>query len=244
MMESINCEITTRGYELDPSSLIPPVIFFRYMEHMRWVSAERGAMDLMQLLSQGYLLVVAGQQLIMHRQVGMGVRLEASMRFSRAGRTSLTLAQAFQEGDDLVARGQVAAVLLDPAGAPAPLPEELRALAGSDPAPELCPALEGSCPRDAWRWAVTVRPSDLDLYKHANQSSFLAYVDDARILGVERGELTREAGGRLRKVNLEYRKQVFLGDDLIVHIWLLEDGAVGAEIMRGKEVVSRARVEV
>ena len=243
-MKNVTCEILTRGYELDRDSLIPPVAFFRYMEHLRWVSAELGAMDLMELLSRGYLLVVAGQQLRIHRHVGMGVRLQAGMRVCRAGRSSLTLAERFEGEDGPVAHGQVAAVLLDPDGAPVDLPAELRALAADDPAPVLCPRLEAARPAETWRWKTTVRPGDLDLYHHANQASFLEYVEDARLMGVKEGCLPEEAGGRLAAVALDYRKQLFMGDELETFVWPLDDGSWGVETVRGGEVVSRGRVEL
>ena len=198
-MDNVSTEIITRGYELDRQSLIPPVVFFRYMEHLRWVSAERGAMDLMQLLSQGYLLVVAGQQLRLHRHVGMGVRLRATMNVCNAGRTSITLTEDFHEGGELVAQGQVAAVLLEPGGAPAPLSSELRALAAEHPAADLCPRLTAPRPAGLSPWTTHVRPDDLDLYNHANQASFLAYIEDARAMAAVRGGLPREGGGAAGK---------------------------------------------
>jgi len=242
-MQNVSCEILTRGYELDKDALIPPATFFRYMEHLRWESAEAGTMDLMELLSRGYLLVVAGQQLQMYRHIGMGVRLQASMRVGRAGRSSLTLVERFEAEDGPVAQGQVAAVLLDPGGAPAELPDELRALAAIDEVPPLCSRLEEARPDAAWSWKSTVRSGDLDLYRHANQASFLEYVEDARLMGVEKGGLPKEAGGRLMAVALDYMKQLFMGDEIETAVWVLEDGAVGVETIRGDEVVSRGRVE-
>ena len=35
-----------------------------------------------------------------------------------------------------------------------------------------------------------------------------------------------------------------MGDELEVYVWVLSDGAVGAEIVRGDDVVARARVEM
>ncbi len=238
MSAEIKHALRTRGYELDRQSLIPPPAYFRYMEHLRWESASEGSFDLAALLARGYLLVVVGQKLRLHTDLGMGVELTGTLSIGEAGRTSLTMHNAFYRGEELVARGQVTAVFIDPSGAPAALTDDLRALAGAPATVDLAPRLTAPRPDEAHRWTVTVRPSDCDLYRHANQAIYLAWIEDAR------ATIAPESG-RLKAVSVDYVKQCFPGDELAVWMWELGEGAWGAEMVRGDEgeVVCRGRVE-
>lgn len=249
MSRDIEHPIRTRGSELDREALIPPHVFLRYMEHLRWESAAQGSFDLAGLFADGCLLVVVGQKLRMFQQVGMGVDLTGTHRVCAVGRTSITIQNDFHRSGALVAQGLATAVFLDPSGEPAPLPEQIGNLAaGVSPPQNIAHRLNARPPAGAWRWRLQVRPSDLDLYRHTNQAMYLAYIEDARAMAVKAGAIPKEAGGRLQGVSIDYLKQTFLGDQLEACVWVLMDGTYGVELQRlGKRKkipVCRARVDL
>ena len=227
--------IRTRGYELDQDGLVPPATLLRYMELLRWASMEGDSpLELGRIFRPGErYFVVAAQRLQLERDVGIGVVLSGELSIGRVGRTSLEFRHLFRlaEGGETVARGSVAAVLLGEDARPTPLVGVVRQQAlelsqqgwadgGSLDTPE-APADDDVA--GGFRHDIAVRHSDTDLLGHANHASYLAYADDTRRLCAGLGGYgDAAAGGRLRSVSLDYRREARAGQTLSARTWVIE----------------------
>lgn len=235
--------ITTRGYELDADSLIPPATYLRYLEHLRWQAvadqagrrgdrkgdaASSSGHILSSLFGQGHSVVVVAQSLLLDGDVGQGVALSASMWVRRVGRTSLDFGHAIIRPDgSTLARALVTAVYRGPEGKPTPVPDVVREQVMADPHPlarllsraEAVGRTDRPPSPDAWSRPVEVRPSDIDLLGHINHANYLSLFDDTRRLAARAGFLESAAAGRLAAVSLEYRHQAVVGDPLVARVW-------------------------
>jgi hypothetical protein len=76
-------------------------------------------------------------------------------------------------------------VLLDAEGRPSPIPEDVRGEIVEQASARWIDGVELDAPETpmaagarAWRRSLEARPSDLDLLRHVNHATYLAYVDD------------------------------------------------------------------
>lgn len=93
---------------------------------------------------------------------------------------------------------------------------------------------------------ITVAPEDIDELNHVNNIVYLRYVQDAAIghWKTVPQEIASQIIWMARRHEIDYLKQGFLGDELVVKTWV--DTFVGVkslrhcEIMRGEEVLARS----
>lgn len=93
---------------------------------------------------------------------------------------------------------------------------------------------------------ITVAPEDIDELNHVNNIVYLRYVQDAAIghWKTVPQEIASQIIWMARRHEIDYLKQAFLGDELVVKTWV--DTFVGVkslrhcEIMRGDEVLARS----
>ncbi len=237
-----------RGYELDADGLVPPHVWLRYMENLRWLSGSRGPAELVERFRAGDTFVVVAQALCVLRDVGLGNDLTGSMWIGRVGRTSVDFWHAFRAAGELVAAGRVTAVYVVK-GRPAPLPDALRTveLENTLAAVAFPEPLRHSAPAEAFRHRLQVRPGDLDLLRHVNHSSYSVFADAARHAAARAGAYGAEserAAGRVRGVSLEYLAQALLGESLTEATWVVssEPLTLGFELTRDRTVLGRARL--
>ena len=97
---------------------------------------------------------------------------------------------------------------------------------------------------------LAVRPDDIDLYQHVHSTRYLDYVLAARFDQMDRcygmsmkAFAARGLGWFMKAANIQYRRPLGMGDQMIVRTWITEfhpDGVrVGFEIVRadnGKRV--------
>ena len=147
-------QLTTRGYETDPSALIPMHIYLSYLEHLRWGFIQSDEAKLREPLSDGFFPVVASQSVELVQRIGMGVPLELTARLEEVGRSQVVLRHHVIDRRDrsLVAELRVRGLWLSPSRRLARIPDGLRALAelhATQPMPDfiLKPA-SGACLED------------------------------------------------------------------------------------------------
>lgn len=93
---------------------------------------------------------------------------------------------------------------------------------------------------------IKVAPEDIDELNHVNNIVYLRYVQEAAIghWKTVPQEIASQIVWMARRHEIDYLKQAFLGDDLIIKTWV--DTFVGVksfrhcEIMRGDEVLARS----
>ncbi|MFC1609895.1 hypothetical protein ACFL6C_02965 [Myxococcota bacterium] len=248
-MTLLEVRLKTRGYELDADSRVPPHIWLRYLEHLRWETASRGPEELVELFRQGHAFVVVKQGLEVIDDVGFGTELLGTIWIGRAGRSSLDFCHALYRlpERDVVAVGRVTVVYLALAGKPTPLPGFLRQTE-SEPPPvplDFVGLIDSPTPEGAFQRSYRVRAADLDLLGHVNHASFATFYDDARIAAASAGAygpVSERAGGRLRTMTIEYKGQALLADQLQVSTWLVGSDplTMALELRRSGELLSRA----
>ena len=242
--------VTTRGYEMDASGVIPLSVLASYMEHTRWQSMQGSEFPLAHYWQRG---VIRAQHLEVLEPVRFDVELSVDCSVGRIGRTSLDLCHRLRRVDDgkLVVHATVTAVNLDEAGRPTPLdPAATELLGEAPPLPGV--ALELPAPPSAWTREITVCPSDQDVLQHVNHARYIEFVEDTRALAARAGAYgsAGEAAQRLpRRIAISYERQAAFGDTLAAATWPLEgeSPAFGFELRRlsrERELVVRARVEV
>ncbi len=231
--------------------VIPPQVMARYLEHVRWEAAGDPRLRMDRLFTGGHRVVVRAQRLALTAPVRFHEALDVETWVSRVGRSSLDMShRVVRAGDGAeVARARVTAVHVGPDGRPAPVPEAMARAVTSGPEVEIA-ALEAAAPADAWRRPVVIRPSDIDVLQHVNQSNYLAFFEDARQLAAEAGALDAAAARPAQSLALDYEREARLHDPVEVVAWALGADAFGLELRRtraaagGEAVLCRARVEV
>jgi acyl-CoA thioesterase FadM len=242
--------ITTRGYEMDASGVIPLSVLASYMEHTRWQSIQGSEFRLAHYWRRG---VIRAQHIEVVEPVRFDVELSIDCSVGRIGRTSLDLCHRLRQGSDgrLVAQATVTAVNLDELGRPAALDPGAKELLG-DPPPLPSVALDGTAPGSAWVREITVCPSDQDVLQHVNHALYIDFVEDTRALAARAGAYADASEAALRparSIAISYERQAAFGDTLKATTWTIEGGsnAFGFELRRIStelELVVQARIEV
>lgn len=252
-MINVERTLTTRGYELNDRALIPPAIWLRYMEYLRWESLAQHPDTLGALWRGGDHFVIVAQKLVLLEEVSHSVELAASLWLGRVGRSSCDFHHLFGLGStgQICARGLVTAVLLDEQNRPTPLPDALRMLQASEEEASFLPVMLEAPPATARTRRLEVRPSELDLLGHVNHANFLVYIDDTRqLVAADQGygEASAAARGQVRRVSLDYHTSAVVGDRLDVLTWMLNQRPlrIGFELRRvdDGQLVSRACMEL
>lgn len=250
-MSRIVRTVRSRGYELDAMATIPASTMLRYLEYMRWESANDPEVGLGALFENGYRMVVRAQQLALVSTVGLDVDLSISMELGYVGRASLEMVHEVVRADGgAVASAVVTAVYLSPEGRPHPIPPHVRELSTRAARTELVAAPFVERPRDAWSREMTVMHSDLDLFNHVNHARYLDYFNDTRLMAARAnafGAASEMAKRPIARAALDYRRQALAGDALTLTTWLLSEGGDSLAIeMRNSEgeVLSMGRIDV
>jgi acyl-CoA thioesterase FadM len=247
--------LTTRGYELDHEALIPPAVWLRYMEYLRWESLAEHPDTLGALWRGGDHFVIVAQKLDLLQEVSHTVELRASLWLGRVGRSSCDFRHRFRLGPtgQICARGVATAVLLDEQGRSMLLPRSLRELQASEEeeSGSFLPVMDEPPPAAARTRRMEVRPSELDLLRHVNHASYLVTIDDTRqLVAAEQGygEASGAARGRVRRVSLDYHAPTVMGDRLDVLTWMLDQRPprLGFELRRvaDDQLIGRACMEL
>jgi acyl-CoA thioesterase FadM len=251
--ERFERKLRTRGYELDQSALIPPQVWMRYIEHMRWEALTNHT--LARLFADAHSMVVVAEALELQQDLGHGVDLWSAMWIGPVGRSSITFLHelSLPPSGKVVARATAVGAYLGPDGRSAALPDEVRALA-SDESLEaqgfFGARLQLEAPAQAWCHDVVVRPSDLDLLRHVNHANYLAYAEDARLLAAAAGGYGAASASfgrrRVRRAAVNYRQQALQGEALRMATWPLpgDEAALGFDLRREGETICQLQVEL
>lgn len=235
--------IQVRGYEMNASGSVPPAVVLRYAEHARWQALAGPGSPLEGHFRRG---VVRAQKLECRGTISYPAELELGTWVSRVGRTSFEFGHRFeQKQGGVIALATCTVVCLDDAGAPAPVPDPVRALVVEDELPDVEP-LTSDAPANAWSRELAVLPSDQDILQHANQARYADYVEDTRQLAAAAGAYPA-VPALPGKLWVEYRRENQSGERLRMLTWQLqgEPLALGFELrrIRDDEAVFRARFE-
>jgi acyl-CoA thioesterase FadM len=238
-----------RGYELDADGLVPPHIWLRYMEHLRWLAIGDEPELIERHLRGGIGFMVVAQALTLHRDASVGTELEGTLWVGRVGRTSVDFCHAFSAAatGEPIARGVATAVHFEDRR-PAPVPGELRqAVTAPAASLDLPAALEGDPPAEAHEYMVRVRPADLDFLGHSNHSNYCVFADAARHAAATAGalgEASEPARARIRGLNIQYSAETLCDQELTALTWQAATSplTVGCELRRQETLLSRVRM--
>src|SRR5690606_14937259 len=146
------------------------------LETLRWSLARGGEHPILGTFKAG---VLRAQTIQLTRDLRMGDTLRVKLWLSKVGRTSLEFSHHLTTGDgEEVGRATCTVVAIGDSG-PAPLPPGLDAFVDGESALPRA-ALEAPHPSRCHVRRFRVRPSDLDLFRHVNQSRYVDFLDDAR----------------------------------------------------------------
>src|SRR5688500_8106169 len=145
-MRRLERRITTRGYEMDATGVIPISVIASYLEHTRWQSVADSEFRLATYWKRG---VIRAQHIEILEPVRFDAELSIDCSVGRIGRTSFDLCHRVRRDSQEVARATVTAVNLDEAGRPSPLDPGARELLGDPPSlPSV--TLDSEAPEAAW----------------------------------------------------------------------------------------------
>jgi acyl-CoA thioesterase FadM len=213
-------ELPIDGFDLGFEGCVPPGRMAKLLETLRWRLARSGEHPVLGTFKAG---VLRAQTLELVRDVTMGETLSVELWLSRVGRTSLEFSHSLRTADGgVVGRATCTIVAIGDAG-PAPLPPGLAQLVDGESVLSP-PKLEPPDPSRSYVRRFHVRPSDLDLFRHVNQSRYVDFLDDARHFARHEGH----AAGFVEPVGLasvSYESELKLGQEVEALIELREDGA-------------------
>lgn len=233
---------------MDARGAVPPVVMARYLEHVRWQALSGGLPGLDTLLSEQRRPVVRVQHMEGVQRFGVGTEVRITLHVARVGRTSLTFAHRCTRADgEPLGWAAAIVVVLGPDGAPTPVPDAVRELVSEEAPRVRVPACEEAPPPSAVRLPLLIRPSDLDIQQHVNQSNYVAFFDDAIQQAAGRGMSgLPSARPRLTAVTVDHRRELRVGQEVEVVVWGPEQHVVGLELRDGatRESICRGRAEV
>lgn len=121
-------DLTTRGYEADPTRRVPLPMVFQYLEHLRWRSIIDPDSGLAPFVDRGYFFVVHKQSLVLRRGFGQDTDIRAFLWATKVGRSSIELRHEIRRlSDDVVlAEAEVTGLWLGPSRRLTRIPNELR----------------------------------------------------------------------------------------------------------------------
>lgn len=212
-------EVSILGHELGFDGMVRAGHLAKVLETFRW---QMGRSQNHPVLSRFKAGVLRAQTIELYDDIGMGAELRVEVFLSRVGRTSLDFESViFSKGGKKLGHSLATIVAIGENG-PEPLPPELKDFV--HPGDMKHPELGELEPAKAYQRSDRVRPSDLDLFRHMNQSRYVDFADDARLLAHADGH---EAGftGPLGLVFISYEDEVRLGQELDVLLELLPDGS-------------------
>ena len=138
-------DLTTRGYEADPTRRVPLPMVFQYLEHLRWRSIIDPDSGLAPFVDEGHFFVVHKQGLVLRRGFGQDTDIRVYLWPVKLGRSSIEMRhEVRRRSDDVVlAEAEVTGLWLDPTRRLTRMPDALRAFcADIEPPPPAHPAGE------------------------------------------------------------------------------------------------------
>lgn len=239
--------ITTRGYELAASGVLPVATYLRYLEHIRWHTISTS--EKLPLRQFWMLGVVRAQAVEIYEPVSFNVELELSMWLSRLGRTSMSFSHDIHRVSDgaLVGRSTATIVALDSERRPAVIGEGASDYLVTREAISL-ERLEDPPPADAWERTVSLRPSDHDLQQHVNHARYAELIDDTRLLAAAAGGYGPGSwDAHVARFSIAYEQEARLGDAVVARTFRTQgrDRSVDFVLTKGESsIVTRARIEL
>ncbi len=219
--------IVTRGYELNHRGEVSPATLLRYCEHARWESLKHDQAMMATFFARDHYLVVRSQEAELGDPVGFDTRLNLRLWLAGIGSSSVVFGQEVLEADSgrPVARVRVGAVHIGPNGRPAPVPDRWRGAVPSVRAGARAPNWPSVRDETAWRTAVPVRLSDVDVLQHVNHAAYLDMAQFAVFQALrERANLDRDraaaVAGALGHLHVDYTGQAVLGDEVEILAWI------------------------
>src|SRR5690554_25586 len=212
-------EVSILGHELGFDGAVRAGYLAKLLETFRW---QMGRSQSHPVLSRFKAGVLRAQTIELFHDIRMGDELRVEVFLSRGGRTSLDFESVlFTKAGQKIGHSLATIVAIGEKG-PEPLPPELKEFV--HPGEMKHPELGEVDPARAYLRPDRVRPSDLDLFRHMNQSRYVDFADDARLLAHADGH---EAGftGPLGVISISYEDEVRLGQKLDVLLELLPDGS-------------------
>lgn len=243
--ENANTEtmrVTTRGYELAQTGVVPLSAYLRYLEHQRWTAIARSdRLPIRRFFAMG---VVRAQGLQIHEQVGFNEELELTMWVSRLGRTSLTFSHDVTKVSTgtLVARSSATVVALDVNRRPAAIDSAAEAYVVQRESLEL-DRLAFDVPENAFRKSIEVRPSDQDLQRHVNHARYADFVEDTRYFAAEAGAYGNGLDAFPSRFFLAYEREARVGEPLSMTTWTSSEKTLDFALIKDDgTLVTRARI--
>lgn len=161
-MPTYHEDLTTRGYEADPTRRVPLPMVFQYLEHLRWRSIIDPASGLGPYVDRGHFFVVHRQRLVLARGFGQDTDIRAYMWPTKLGRSAIDLTHEIRRRSDgvVLARAEVTGLWLGPTRRLTRMPDELREFAAAIDAPEPAPPAAPECHADRLETSY-IRPPDV-----------------------------------------------------------------------------------
>lgn len=214
--------------------------YLRYGQDLAWRHSEAAGFDRDWYRRHGLLWLVRCVDLEIREPVANGDTLTVSTEVIGWRRVWARRESTFREGDGgrPLASAHIDWVLLNAAGRPARVPDEL-ARFFSDGASFTPGRVElAEAPENAGHSRLAVRPQDLDPMAHVNNATYVDYVEAALLEAGDGAALNRVP----RRYRLEYIRSAELGDELVASSWADEGGwALRLSDVAGNELL-RARL--
>lgn len=155
-------DLTTRGYEADPTRRVPLPMVFQYLEHLRWRSIIDPESGLAPFVDKGYFFVVHKQSLVLRRGFGQDTDIRVFLWATKVGRSSIDLRHEVRRlSDDVVlAEAQVTGLWLGPTRRLTRIPDELRTFCEGLEAPAPSTAVSSECHAERLETSF-IRPPDV-----------------------------------------------------------------------------------
>lgn len=240
MREPIRITFPVRGNEIGATGAVTLSGIARYCEWGRWaLFREEGA----QVIREGFKGGVARAQTIeLHDAFRYPDDAVLDIWIARVGGSSLDFGHELRTGrGTLVARARVTVVQLGENGKE-PFPAWM--------ADHVCereavsPLLLGATlSGDVYEHSWTVRPSDLDQFRHVNQARYVDHADDVRQLAAL---ASHDAGftGDVRKITVSYEREMRAPDQVTARIARRDDGLRDVQIITADgRIANRAVLE-
>jgi acyl-CoA thioesterase FadM len=237
--------LTSRGYELAQTGVLPLSQYLRYLEHQRWTTIGTSKkLPMRRFFTMG---VVRAQGLEIEEHVGFGEELELTVWLSRLGRTSFDFSHDVVRASDgkRVARSTATVVALDASRRPAPLPDEAQEYVLSSRQGLPLDRLAFEVPEGAYRRSLEVRPSDQDLQRHVNHARYADFVEDTRYFAQETGAYGPGVPeGFPRSFFLAYEREAKVGDATHMATWAPSPGILEFAMTKDGTIATRARISL
>jgi acyl-CoA thioesterase FadM len=240
VQRSFAADYRVRFDEAGPDGCLRSSGFLRFVQDLAWRHSEAAGLDRAWYAARGLTWLVRGVELELHAAVRFGDSVRLSTRVIGSRRVwARRRSEVFLPGrETAVASAFIDWVLVDAAGRPTRVPDEIVAYFEGDAIPVDPARVElPETPADAVRHLSRVLPRDLDPMAHVNNATYLDYLEEA--LTVASG--SDPAARYPRSYQLVFLRSALPDAQIDAGCWEV-DGAWarritdgdGAELMRGR----------